>query len=281
MKKNNIDLKTVDGFGDEWSRFDQSKLSDEELLKRFEEYFFIFPFEDLSNQSVGFDMGCGSGRWAKLMAPRVGILHCVDPSSALKVARKNLKNFPNCTFHNAGVDSLPMKDNSMDFGYSLGVLHHIPNPVQGLQKCVEKLKPGAPFLLYFYYAFDNRPVWFRSVWLISNFLRLFVAKLPYFARYWVSQIIAVVVYLPLTRVALIIEKLGYKVDNIPLSYYRKYSFYSMRTDALDRFGTRLEHRYTRAQIKEMMEASGLENISFSPTAPYWCSIGFKSANAIK
>ena len=55
----------------------------------------------------------------------------------------------------------------------------------------------------------------------------------------------------------------------------------MRTDALDRFGTRLEHRYTRAQIKEMMEASGLENISFSPTAPYWCSIGFKSANAIK
>ena len=87
MRKSNIDLKTVEGFGDEWVRFDQSKLSEEELLRRFKQYFSIFPFEYLSNKSIGFDMGCGSGRWAKLIAPQVGMLHCIDPSSALKVAK--------------------------------------------------------------------------------------------------------------------------------------------------------------------------------------------------
>jgi len=277
MRKSNIDLKTVEGFGDEWVRFDQSKLSEEELLRRFKQYFSIFPFEYLSNKSIGFDMGCGSGRWAKLIAPQVGMLHCIDPSSALKVAKKNLKKYSNCTFHNASVDCLPMKDNSMDFGYSLGVLHHIPNPTKGLQKCIEKLKPGAPFLLYFYYAFDDRPLWFKFIWSLSNFLRICISRLPHFARYIVSQLIAILIYLPLAYISLILEKVGFNVKNIPLSFYRNTSFYSMRTDALDRFGTRLEHRYTKKQIKQMMEDSGLENISFSSNMPYWCSLGFKKS----
>jgi len=278
MSKGNIDIKTVNGFGDEWSRFDQSALSDEELLNRFEEYFSVFPWEDLSSDSIGFDVGCGSGRWAKLMAPRVGLLHCIDPSSALDMAKKNLKNLSNCLFYRLDIDSLPMHDNSMDFGYSLGVLHHVPNTSEALNKCVEKLKPGAPFLVYLYYAFDNRPLWFRFVWMASNFLRFFIAKLPFPLKYLISQFIAVIVYWPLTRFALMIEKFGYNVDNIPLTYYRRYSFYSMRTDALDRFGTRLEHRHTKEQIRDMMQDSGLENIVFSPAAPYWCAMGYKKTN---
>lgn len=278
MSKGNIDIKTVNDFGDEWSRFDQSVLSDEELSNRFDEYFSVFPFEDLSNDSIGFDVGCGSGRWAKLMAPRVGLLHCIDPSSALDMAKKNLKHLSNCLFYRLDIDSLPMHDNSMDFGYSLGVLHHVPNTSEALNKCVEKLKPGAPFLVYLYYAFDNRPLWFRFIWMASNFLRFFIAKLPFPLKYLISQFIAVIVYWPLTRIALMIEKFGYDVDNIPLSYYRKYSFYSMRTDALDRFGTRLEHRHTKEQIRDMMKESGLENIVFSSAAPYWCAMGYKKEN---
>ena len=87
MKKN-IDNDVVLGFGDEWERFDQSNLSDDERLSLFERYFDLFPWNLLSQKSIGFDMGCGSGRWAKLVAPRVGTLHCVDPSSALDIAKK-------------------------------------------------------------------------------------------------------------------------------------------------------------------------------------------------
>ena len=50
----------------------------------------------------------------------------------------------------------------------------------------------------------------------------------------------------------------------------------MRTDALDRFGTKLEHRFTKNEIKEMMKASGLEDIIFDEqNAPYWCAVGYK------
>jgi hypothetical protein len=49
----------------------------------------------------------------------------------------------------------------------------------------------------------------------------------------------------------------------------------MRTDALDRFGTKLEHRYSKLEIKKMMENSGLENIVFSNSIPFWVALGFK------
>ena len=67
-----------------------------------------------------------------------------------------------------------------------------------------------------------------------------------------------------------IEKMGFNVENLPLSAYRELSFYTMRTDALDRFGTRLEQRFTRAQIEQMMESAGLEKIKFSEDLPFWC-----------
>ena len=65
------------------------------------------------------------------------------------------------------------------------------------------------------------------------------------------------------------------IDNFPLSSYRSLSFYTMRTDALDRFGTRLEQRFTRSQIKNMMESSGLEDVVFSNESIYWLAVGCK------
>ena len=71
------------------------------------------------------------------------------------------------------------------------------------------------------------------------------------------------------------EKIGISVSNIPLFEYRAKSFYTMRTDALDRFGTRLEQRFTRVQIEKMLEQAGLVDITFSDIAPYWCALGIK------
>lgn len=138
----NLDQNTVDGFGDEWSRFDQSDLPLGELQLLFNEYFSIFPWRCITKDSLGFDLGCGTGRWAKLVAPEV-------------------------------------------------------------------------------------------------------------------------------------EKLGVNVDNFPLGAYKNLSFYTMRTDALDRFGTRLEQRFTRKEINNMMSSAGLDNIEFSSSKPFWCAVGYK------
>ena len=273
----NQDKNTVDGFGDEWSRFDQSDLPQAEQQLLFDEYFSVFPWKHISKESTGFDLGCGTGRWAKSVAPKVKKLICIDPSSALDIAKKNLSNFDNCVFDSATVDEMPMQDNSMDFGYSLGVLHHVPDTALGIKQCVKKLKIGAPLLLYLYYRFDNRPWWFRLIWFVTDLLRRIVSKMPYKLRYFSSQIISIIVYFPLARFALFLEKLNFNVSNFPLSSYKNLSFYTMRTDALDRFGTRLEQRFTRKEIKNMMQNAGLENIEFSNSKPFWVAVGYKSS----
>ena len=66
-----------------------------------------------------------------------------------------------------------------------------------------------------------------------------------------------------------------KIHSFPLSNYYNKSFYTMRTDALDRFGTRLEQRFSYNQIKEMMVKSGLESIKFSNKEPFWCAVGYR------
>lgn len=273
----NIDHKTVAGFGDEWERFDQSGMSDQERKEIFDWYFGIFPWEQLPPKAAGADIGCGSGRWAQVVAPRVDQLHCVDPSSAIDVARRNLRGQSNVSFHSAGVDDLPFADGTLDFAYSLGVLHHIPDTQAAMAACVRKLKPGAPFLVYLYYAFDNRPGWFRSLWRASDAVRRLIAVQPHGLRYWLSQIIAFGIYWPLARGAAVGERFGFAVSNWPLSAYRDRSYYTMRTDALDRFGTRLEQRFTRAEIEAMMKAVGLESIRFSESVPFWCAVGTRKA----
>jgi SAM-dependent methyltransferase len=275
---NNVDVKTVNGFSDEWSRFDQSELADEESTALFAKYFKIFPWHSLPAGAVGFDAGCGTGRWGRHVAPRIGALHCVDASSeVISIARKNLRDHPNCAFHVASVANMPLADGSADFGYSLGVLHHLPDTAEGIRSCVSKLKPGAPFLLYLYYAFDNRAAWFRAVWKLSDLLRRGISRCPNPLRYGISQVIAAGVYLPLARVSRVMEAAGFDVSAIPLSFYRNQSFYTMRTDALDRFGTRLERRFTASEIAKMMRAAGLDRITFSDSAPFWCAVGFRAS----
>ena len=50
----------------------------------------------------------------------------------------------------------------------------------------------------------------------------------------------------------------------------------MLTDALDRFGTRLEKRFSKEQIISMLDIVGFENISFSEAEPYWVCLSYKS-----
>ena len=84
-------------------------------------------------------------------------------------------------------------------------------------------------------------------------------------------------YWPLARSARVLARAGVNVSNLPLSAYRDHSFYTMRTDALDRFGTQLEQRFTRAQITTMMADAGLERIRFHDAVPFWCAVGYRKA----
>src|SRR6266852_4654827 len=151
----NIDPDVAAGFGHEWSTFRQNEAefspADREAI--FQSYFHIFPWDELPPDPVGIDVGCGSGRWSVMVAPKVGHLHLLDASAdALAVARENLADA-------ASVGNIPLDDNSLDFAFSLGVLHHVPDTAAAIRAIATKLKVGAPLLIYLYYALDNRPWW--------------------------------------------------------------------------------------------------------------------------
>lgn len=68
----NIDRHTVADFVQEWAAFNQYELPTDEHQRVFDEFFSEFPWDEIPADAEGFDLGCGPGRWAVLVAPRVG-----------------------------------------------------------------------------------------------------------------------------------------------------------------------------------------------------------------
>lgn len=276
MSQKNIDQHTVNSFGDQWAYFDHDESQRDDIQFLFDRYFALIDWSTLPKDAAGFDAGCGTGRWALLAAEKLGHLHCIDASGqAMDVARRNLQNHQNCSFHVCSIEDAPIEKGSLDFGYSLGVLHHMPDTQAAMDACAAYLKPGAPFLVYLYYNFDNQKPHYRVLWQMSELLRKFVTSLPRGLRNAVCNIIAGVIYWPLAMMAKLGENLGLDVDNWALSDYRHTTFYRMRHNARDRLGTELEQRFSKAEITNMMEKSGFQNIEFMDGKPYWCAVGYK------
>lgn len=135
-RSENLHAATVEGFGREWQTFDFGGRNDAELDAIFGQYFSLFPWDALPERACGFDAGCGTGRWAARVAPRVGTLHCIDASAqAVQVAQRNLSEQGNCVFRRCTVDHMPLEDASVDSGYSLGVM-------RSRQACIGRSREG-------------------------------------------------------------------------------------------------------------------------------------------
>jgi len=269
----NIDHKVVEEFGEEWNKF--YDFSDEMITESGNEYFDIVREDMVNKESYVLDIGCGTGRWTKYLASRAGFIEAVDPSNAIFAADKLLNSVPNVRLTKASIETLPFPDESFDFAMSIGVLHHIPDTQQAMKDCVKKVKKGGYFFVFLYYNFDKRGLLFRSVFFMSNLVRKMVSKLPNKLKKFVCDILAVVLYMPFVLLVRFFRFLGMKkfAEKLPLSSYYNKDFYVFRNDALDRFGTRLEQRFSEKQVKEMMTNAGLTEIIVSEGIPLYHAVG--------
>ncbi len=269
--------KVVDDFGEEWDKFNHLDVDVIDQKKIFDSYFKIFPWHIVNkNSSVGIDIGCGSGRWAKFVVDKTKELILLDASKkALSVAKENLKNKNNVKFFEQSVGDISLNNNSVDFAYSLGVLHHIPDIQSALKEINRVLKPESPFLVYLYYSFENKPFFYKFIWMISNPVRYLISRLPFKLKFLITQIISLFIYYPLARLSKLFKIMNLPYKNIPMWQYADLSFYVMRTDALDRFGTKIEKRYSKQQIYNLLNDSNFKEIKFSDDPPYWCVLAKK------
>jgi 2-polyprenyl-3-methyl-5-hydroxy-6-metoxy-1,4-benzoquinol methylase len=271
----NIDKKVVDEFGNEWLKF---YLHDDDLVKKGgEEYFDILTSEMINSETYALDIGCGTGRWTKYLAPKVAFIEAVDPSEAIFAADKLLGNLQNVRLSKASIETLPFADEAFDFVMSIGVLHHIPNTRQALIDCVKKVKKGGYFFVYLYYNLDRRGSVYKALFYSSDAIRKTVSRLPAKVKHFVCDILAVVFYMPFILLGRLFKKLGFKdlAIRMPLHGYQNRSFFMIRNDALDRFGTRLEQRFSKQQIIDMLKDAGLTDIIISPGIPFYHAVGRK------
>ena len=110
----------------------------------------------------------------------------------------------------------------------------------------------------------------------SEFFRSLISKLPNSIKPLLTDSIAIFVYWPFSRFSKLISYFGINPSFMPLSFYRDSSFYTLRTDSRDRFGTPLEQRFSKKDILNMMNKAGLNRVKFSDEEPYWVAVGFKS-----
>jgi ubiquinone/menaquinone biosynthesis C-methylase UbiE len=271
----NIDKQVVDEFGAEWLKFYEH--NDDLVQKGGQEYFDILNDNIVNSNTYALDMGCGTGRWTKYLLPKVGFMEAVDPSGAIFAADKLLGDISNIRLSQASIETLPFADESFDFVMSIGVLHHIPDTRKALNDCVKKVKKGGYFFVYLYYNLDRRGPVYKALFKLSSLVRQVVSRLPGKIKHFVCDVLAILFYMPFILAGRFIKFLGFKdlAKRMPLHGYQNRSLFMIRNDTLDRFGTRLEQRFSEKEVIEMMKNAGLTDIVISPGIPYYHAVGRK------
>lgn len=265
------DRELVEGFGEEWVKF--HSFSPEDLERIGAELFDLWPGGRQGRVDAMLDVGCGSGRWSRYLADRCAHIDALDPSDAVLKAAVVHQDIPHIRWSRARAEALPFPDRSFDMVLLVGVLHHLPEPQKALAEARRVLREGGHLYFYVYYAMEQRSAGYRALFKASDLLRRAVHRLPGPLERAVCEVLAAGVYLPLVSLARASKGLGLKGwHRLPLAYYHDKSYRIMRNDALDRFGTSRERRYTREEVEGMLTSAGFTTVRFSPGPPYWHGI---------
>jgi len=223
-------------------------------------------------KSVAGDFGAGSGRWASRLIPYFSLVYALEPSEGASAVLKN--KFSGVAKiavlqETVGANSIPLE--SLDLAISLGVLHHIPDTGLGIKEVARRIKPRGVFLCYLYYNLENKPTFYKLIFKAVNTVRKVISVLPQRIKQIVTSAIAALIYWPLARLSKIISKFGISNSNIPLHHYADMPFVMLANDALDRFGTTLEQRFSKAEITDMLRAANFDisTLKFSDIEPFW------------
>lgn len=113
-------------------------------------YVYNFLSEVVKNKRV-LDLGCGTGKYTKLLAPDCAEYIGIDQSEAvLSICQKKIENLPNSRLIFADAEQLPIPDACLDLIFScwmLGTVSEVSKRDKILDECRRVLKPGGQIYL--------------------------------------------------------------------------------------------------------------------------------------
>jgi SAM-dependent methyltransferase len=188
----------------------------------------------------------------------------IDLSKSVDAAYQNTREFPKAHIVQADIYNLPFRQETFDFVYSIGVLHHLPSPEEGFNKLLGFLKREGEVRFYVYRNLENEPKWKRFLLSIVTVVRKLTTRMPHNLLCGLSFSIAAIVYLIFVLPYKMLSKLTMAkqfAETLPLKQYANYSFRVCYNDVLDRFSAPIENRYSQHEVRAWLERAGLEDIS--------------------
>jgi SAM-dependent methyltransferase len=118
-----------------------------------------------------FDAGVGAGRFADRASAKGAEVFGVDLTMAVDAAFRNIGRRPNVHLFQADIFALPFREDAFDLAYSIGVLHHTPDPRAAFARVADTVRPGGKFAVYMYarYGSSHRA---------SDLIRKLTTRLP-------------------------------------------------------------------------------------------------------
>lgn len=198
-----------DNFGYQWNRWARVQFEDQNIGGPMQNHttnmfktITQFSSEKLCGKTV-LDIGCGPGRFTDVAVHMGASVIALDYSSAIDAAKANFAGQDaDILFVQGDALRMPIKTDSVDFSFSIGVLHHTPSPSSGVREAFRVTRGGGQFAVLIYskgfYTFPTVRLW-RGI---------FVALKPIFKHY------------PPLMYSYLFGTLGYALGKIwlPLSY---------------------------------------------------------------
>lgn len=268
-------LATRESFGFEWTHF-------AEMLPEWEKNA-RFYFEPLGERGLGgalvFEGGCGKGRHTYHALRQGARIVAVDFSRAVDVAQANCRDVAGeRLFVQADLMALPFSPSTFDVAFSLGVLHHLPDPEEGFRRLAALVKPGGRVLIYVYHALEGEPVK-QAILRVVTAARRVTTRLPHGVLLPLTNALGyglyggvVVPYRILSRFA----PTRRLAERLPLKQYADYPVRVIVNDQFDRFSAPIENRYTRRDVDRWLARAGLTNARVLGGAG-WRAVGDRPA----
>jgi SAM-dependent methyltransferase len=148
----------VASFGRQWNRYDVAR--DEEDLAVFRVKTGLDP-ADLAGKVV-LDAGCGGGRYARLLGRAGATVLGLDLSDAVDKAAALCADLPNVGIVQADLLDPPLAESAFDVVFSIGVLHHSPDPRRAFAAIARRVKPGGRLAVWLYRRNTTPQEWLNS-----------------------------------------------------------------------------------------------------------------------
>jgi len=229
----------------------------------------VKPFDlNLVKNKIICEIGVGSGRILKnliKLSPKK--IYAIDPSEAIEIAKKNNEGSEvEILFKKISGQMINFK-NEIDYIFSLGVIHHIPEAEIVCKKIYESLKPKGKFVIWLYGKEGNELYLF-----IFNNLR----KITRFMPDKLLNLFSIFLNLLLSIYIFFCKYLNLPLRNYILNVIKKCSFEKRKYIIFDQLNPSYSKYYTRKDVETLLSKSGFNKFEIVNRHQYsWTAIAEK------